>query len=57
VENILDEWTTGEHMRINFSGSSYSEKFVAHLAALEDYEEQQPQISKAWHEKLLRKAR
>jgi hypothetical protein len=44
-------------MRINFSGLSYSDKFKAHLAALDEYEERQPQISKAWREKLLRKAR
>ncbi|KAI0696363.1 hypothetical protein BC835DRAFT_1230411, partial [Cytidiella melzeri] len=39
VENVLDEWLTGEHVDIPFSAHGYREKFNVNLKTLKDFAE------------------
>jgi hypothetical protein len=37
VENVLDEWQTGEHTDVHFSANLYRGKFEKQLANLEEF--------------------
>ena len=38
VENVLDEWQTGERSDLLFSEVAYRQKFEEHLATLQEFE-------------------
>ncbi|KAI0683263.1 hypothetical protein BC835DRAFT_1478509 [Cytidiella melzeri] len=59
IENVLDEWITGEHINIPFSSHSYRAKYESHLKTLTDFaaHTQDKQIVPQLRQRLLTYAR
>ncbi|KAJ8521883.1 hypothetical protein ONZ45_g1434 [Pleurotus djamor] len=57
VENVLDEWLTGEHVDMPFSAHNYRDKYHAHLQTLRNFQAHAPGVVLQLRKRLLTHAR
>lgn len=59
IENVLDEWRTGEHQEIRFTEGTYKEKYEKNLEELENFQQKtrQAKILPTLRAELLQHAR
>ncbi|KAJ8522272.1 hypothetical protein ONZ45_g1162 [Pleurotus djamor] len=57
VENVLDEWLTGEHVDMPFSAHNYRDKYHAHLQTLRNFQAHAPSVVLQLRKRLLTQAR